>query len=393
MRVALFGGSFDPPHRGHVALARAAADSFALDLVLFAPAGRQPLKKALTGASYPQRLAMVSLACAEDSRFAPSELDAPHPDGLPNYTVDTLVRLQQLFPDAQRFNLAGADSFVTLGRWREPLRMLGLAEWIVVSRPGFPLVEPEGMLLNEQQRSRIHLLDSVHEDVAATGLRERLHLGDVCTDLLPARVSAYIEQQGLYRSSSGPAVHPSATIDLRSPMPSKETYPLLLAAAAACEDKKAEDIRILALDPTESGLTDYFLICNGTNDRQNVAITDEIEIRLKRDFGTYPTSVEGRRQGEWILMDYVDFIVHVFSPEKRAFYGLERLRKSATTISVAELNTELKSLIASTRTRTTKQPAVKKSDIKTTSEKMPLEKTAKGLVGSGKRSKAKAKEE
>ena len=142
-------------------------------------------------------------------------------------------------------------------------------------------------------------------------------------------------------------------------MPSKETYPLLLAAAAACEDKKAEDIRILALDPTESGLTDYFLICNGTNDRQNVAITDEIEIRLKRDFGTYPTSVEGRRQGEWILMDYVDFIVHVFSPEKRAFYGLERLKKSATTISVAELNAELKNLIATTRTRTTKKPAAK----------------------------------
>ena len=144
-------------------------------------------------------------------------------------------------------------------------------------------------------------------------------------------------------------------------MPSKETYPLLLAAAAACEDKKAEDIRILALDPTESGLTDYFLICNGTNDRQNVAITDEIEIRLKRDFGTYPTSVEGRRQGEWILMDYVDFIVHVFSPEKRAFYGLERLRKSATTISVAELNAELKRLIASTRTRTTKKSQAKET--------------------------------
>ena len=126
---------------------------------------------------------------------------------------------------------------------------------------------------------------------------------------------------------------------------------LLAAAAAACEDKKAEDIRILALDPAESGLTDYFLICNGTNERQNVAITDEIELRLKRDFGTYPNSVEGRRQAEWILMDYVDFIVHVFSPEKRAFYGLERLRKSATTISVADLNAELTAAIAATRAK------------------------------------------
>jgi ribosome-associated protein len=126
---------------------------------------------------------------------------------------------------------------------------------------------------------------------------------------------------------------------------------LLAVAAAACEDKKAEDIRILALDPSESGLTDYFLICTGLSDRQNVAITDEIEIRLKRDFGTYPNSVEGRRQGEWILMDYVDFIVHVFSAEKRAFYGLERLRKSATVLSIADLNAELKSAITAGRTK------------------------------------------
>src|SRR5580658_9609170 len=153
-------------------------------------------------------------------------------------------------------------------------------------------------------------------------------------------------------------------------MPSPESYQLLLAAAA-CEDKKAEDIRILALDPTESGLSDYFLICNGTNDRQNVAITDEVEIRLKRDFNTYPNSVEGRRQGEWILMDYVDFIVHVFSAEKRAYYGLERLRKSATTISPADLNAELKTAIAATRQRESaaRKPPAKKTPVKATAVK------------------------
>ncbi len=140
-------------------------------------------------------------------------------------------------------------------------------------------------------------------------------------------------------------------------MPSTETNQLLAAAVAACEDKKAEDIRILALDPSESGLTDYFLICNGTNERQNVAITDEIEIRLKREFGVYPNSVEGRRQGEWVLMDYVDFIVHVFSAEKRAFYGLERLRKSATTLSIGDLNAEITAAI--TAQRKPKKVAVK----------------------------------
>ena len=156
-------------------------------------------------------------------------------------------------------------------------------------------------------------------------------------------------------------------------MPSPESYKLLLAAAAACEDKKAEDIRILALDPAESGLTDYFLICNGTNERQNIAIVDEIELRLKRDFDTFPNSVEGRRQGEWILMDYVDFIVHVFSAEKRAFYGLERLRKTATTISVADLNVELKSAIATTRATHPK----KKASAKVAAAKAPAKKSAK----------------
>jgi ribosome-associated protein len=163
-------------------------------------------------------------------------------------------------------------------------------------------------------------------------------------------------------------------------MPSIESNQLLLAAAAACEDKKAEDIRILALDPAESGLTDYFLICNGTNERQNVAITDEVELRLKREFGVYPNSVEGRRQGEWILMDYVDFIVHVFSAEKRAFYGLERLRKSATTISVAELNAEVSARITETRakkkTAAQKTPAKKVATKKATAKATSPNKTA-----------------
>jgi ribosome-associated protein len=151
-------------------------------------------------------------------------------------------------------------------------------------------------------------------------------------------------------------------MDSRRFMPSIESNQLLLTAAAACEDKKAEDIRILALDPAESGLTDYFLICNGTNERQNVAITDEVELRLKREFGVYPNSVEGRRQGEWVLMDYVDFIVHVFSAEKRAFYGLERLRKSATTLSVADLNAEVKERIAASRSKAPKKSAADGAD-------------------------------
>ena len=120
MRVALFGGSFDPPHHGHTAIATAAADVFDLDKVLFAPVGRQPLKPEGVPASFADRLAMVELACKSDPRFDGSDLDTPRSDGTPNYTVQTLAALHDVMPDARLFNLVGADSFLNLPRWREP---------------------------------------------------------------------------------------------------------------------------------------------------------------------------------------------------------------------------------------------------------------------------------
>jgi ribosome-associated protein len=137
----------------------------------------------------------------------------------------------------------------------------------------------------------------------------------------------------------------------------KQTRALVQAAAAVCEDKKALDTRILALDAADSGLSDYFLVTSATNERQAVAIADEIELRLKREFGVYPNSVEGRRHGEWILLDYVDFVVHVFLSERRAFYDIERLRKSARPLTPEEFDAELKTeLTEKTRAARSKAP-------------------------------------
>jgi ribosome-associated protein len=137
----------------------------------------------------------------------------------------------------------------------------------------------------------------------------------------------------------------------------KQTRALVQAAAAVCEDKKALDTRILELDSADSGLSDFFLVTSATNERQAVAIADEIEQRLKHDFGVYPNSVEGRRHGEWILLDYVDFVVHVFLSERRAFYDIERLRKSARPLTPEEFDAELKSeLKDKTRAARTKSP-------------------------------------
>jgi ribosome-associated protein len=138
------------------------------------------------------------------------------------------------------------------------------------------------------------------------------------------------------------------------------TKELLAIAVDAAEEKKAENLRILELDPAESGLTDYFLVASGSNPRQVQAIADEVEFQLKQQFGEYANSREGYKQAEWILLDYVDFVVHVFSEEKRAFYDIERLRKSAHTMTPDDLRRALVEKTASVREAAVEAPSAGK---------------------------------
>ena len=108
-------------------------------------------------------------------------------------------------------------------------------------------------------------------------------------------------------------------------------------AIAACYDKKAEDVTILELEKGSGAFTDYFLVCSGTNPRQIQAIADAVEERLEAD-GLRVTHIEGYKQAEWVLLDYVDFVVHIFSEKSRRFYDLERLWKSAKRLELSELD-------------------------------------------------------
>jgi len=124
------------------------------------------------------------------------------------------------------------------------------------------------------------------------------------------------------------------------------------AAIQACLDKKAEELSVLEMEKGSGAFTDYFVLCNGTNPRQVQAIADEVELRLKKA-GLRPTHVEGYNQAEWVLVDYVDFVVHVFSEKARKFYDLERLWKSAKRLEAGDLRTPArkrkKSAISKTR--------------------------------------------
>ena len=230
MRCAFFGGSFDPPHLGHLRIARIARERLALDAVLLAPVGRQPLK-ADDPTPFAQRLAMVRLLVEGEPGLAASEVDAPgpQPGAAPNYTVDTLPRLRAaLTHGAQLFLLAGADSFLTLPHWRSPERLLqaaadgGLLDgWILAARPGFPLdtlgsALPPGDALGDAQPGAgpvltyqvvganghpavpIHLLPDLDDPATATRIREALGRGEPPPDL-SLDVARYIEDHALYR--------------------------------------------------------------------------------------------------------------------------------------------------------------------------------------------------
>ncbi len=190
-RVGLLGGSFDPPHVGHVAIARAARERVGLDRVLFAPTGLQPFKKGGAEASWADRMRMVELLCAGDAGWEASAVDGPRADGAPNYTVDALETLRLEMPGARLFGVIGVDSLREFGRWRRAERLVELAEWIVVSRPGFARVEPP-------TGARVHWVDGVAVPVASHVLRERLRAGESCAGEIPGAVLRYIGERGLY---------------------------------------------------------------------------------------------------------------------------------------------------------------------------------------------------
>jgi nicotinate-nucleotide adenylyltransferase len=204
MRIGFFGGSFDPPHLGHLAVARAAAEAFSLGSVLFAPTARQPLKPGGASASFEDRLAMVSLLtelqpATVTSQFKASRLDAPLPDGSPNYTANTLLSLRNaVSPHDSIFVIVGADAFLDLRHWHSPEILLKLADWIVVSRPNFSLQHLDTLCLTAEQLQRVHLLKHVHEPASATNIRTLLATGSDCTDLLPPSILTYIHNHHLY---------------------------------------------------------------------------------------------------------------------------------------------------------------------------------------------------
>jgi nicotinate-nucleotide adenylyltransferase len=236
MNIGVLGGTFDPIHHGHLALARAAKERFDLGRVLFVPASMPPHKQNQALASYFHRYAMVVLATMEEKTFVPSLLEAPevvtvHPKGKgqqshgsagTNYSVDTVRRLKQSLKRSDRILfLIGIDAFEEIATWHEAEALFGECEFIVASRPGYSLADvanalPENLRpaaavtkpFSKQpakgdlvlRGATVHLLEDVHEPVSATAIRKAVTAKRRLAKYVDPGVEEYIRKMGLYKS-------------------------------------------------------------------------------------------------------------------------------------------------------------------------------------------------
>jgi nicotinate-nucleotide adenylyltransferase len=235
MNIGLFGGTFDPIHHGHLALARGAQERFQLGCVHFVPANIPPHKQQHPVSSYFHRYSMVALATVNEKGFLPSLLEAPGEapiaarsgkkgDAQPgaNYTIDTVRRLKQTLRKSDRlFFLIGIDAFNDIGKWHEAVALFRECDFIVASRPGYSLADvahalpevlrPRSAVTKPFARqpakgdlvlpgATVHLLENVNQNVSATAIREAVAAKKPLTKFVDSAVAEYIKKEGLYRS-------------------------------------------------------------------------------------------------------------------------------------------------------------------------------------------------
>jgi nicotinate-nucleotide adenylyltransferase len=195
VRLAIFGGSFDPPHIGHLLAASDAYEQLVLDRIVLVPASTQPLKAGMAGATATQRLEMTRLLVDADERFEVSSVEVER-GGL-SFTVDTLMHFATRYPTAERFLLLGADGLGSFGQWREPERILELASLVLLERQSeAPHPVPAPLRDRGVRRLRTRRID-----VSSTEIRERVRAGKSIRGFVPEAVAAYIAGGGLYRES------------------------------------------------------------------------------------------------------------------------------------------------------------------------------------------------
>ena len=329
--VLVLGGTFDPVHRGHEAIAEAAQDGLGVERLLWMPAAAPPHKQSDGMTPAKDRESMVRRAIEGRPGWELCRIELEN--SKLRYTVDSLreLRSQGLAP----VFILGLDSLRQLTDWRNYGALVAEFDLAVVDRidrDGPPRrIAPE--IRDRLQRAdrlapgslgqggRVLVVPMQPVEISSSLIRQRVQSGEPIDSLVAPAVARYIRERNLYRIEEGSALSSSLPEAVR-------------LAVESVADRRARDLVVLDLHGL-SDVTDYFVIAHASSERQVQAIAEHVQEMLRERLRVKPIHVEGKRVGEWILLDYIDFVVHLFVEEKRDFYRLERLWGDAPRIDIS----------------------------------------------------------
>ncbi|MFV3407817.1 nicotinate (nicotinamide) nucleotide adenylyltransferase [Bdellovibrio bacteriovorus] len=323
MKIGIFGGSFNPPHMGHINAIQTVAKKAGLGKVHIIPAAQNPLKTPVEGPTPEQRVELTRLAFAQygETYFVD---DQEIKRGGMSYTVDTVMNLRKSYDANDLYLVVGADKFEELAQWKDYQKILTEANLIVTTRPGYDmpesLEEMPGFLkplvaefdfnfieLNTGRNIQFITLRDV--EVSSSEVRKWLRSGKPVEKYLPLSVESYIKEHKLYRN-------------LGDRIGDYKKF------TAFCADvlfaKKGINVRGFDLT-SMSAPSEYTLIASGTSTRHAAAMAENIVMAVKEEYNVHPQSIEGVDEGRWVLVDYGSLIIHVFYDFVRQEYSLENL--------------------------------------------------------------------
>lgn len=334
MKIGIFGGSFNPPHNGHVNSLTTVQKKMGFDKIHIVPNSQNPLKIPTDAPAAEHRLAMAKAAF---SSYGPAFFidDLELKRGGKSYTIDTVQELLKTYKSSELYLIIGADNFETFSEWKDYKKILELVNIVVTTRPGYEIPEDEkelpdylaplvadsdfGTLELKTGRS-VEFITLDDLDISSSELRKKLRLGRPTEKFLPLAVESYIKENNLYRAS-------------------KEKISDFKTFAEFCAqvlfDKKGIAVRGFDLKELSS-TTDYSIVASGTSTRHTTSMAENLVKAVKDEFNIYPMGIEGVDEGRWVVVDYGALIVHVFYDFVRQEYRLEDLWKKGTELTLTD---------------------------------------------------------
>ena len=330
MKIGLFGGTFNPPHLGHLNSIETVRRKMGLDKVFIIPNFQNPLKKEVDGPSPEHRLNMIKAAIQGYEKYYEIDSQELNRKGL-SYTKDTIAEYRKSYEAKDLYLIVGGDNLATFDKWKDYKKILEETNIVMTTRPGYDIPSDKESLpkylkdltadiefnfieLNSGRSIQFVSLNDI--EISSTELRKKLRTGRPVANFLPLSVETYIKDNGLYRDF-GQKV--------------KDYRKFALFCAQILDDKKG--ILTQGYDLTSmSAPAEFTVISSGTSTRHAVSLAETLTASVKDEFNLLPQSVEGTEEGRWVVIDYGSLIIHIFYDFVRQEYNLERLWREATPI-------------------------------------------------------------